>query len=109
MPSPESLTQLFATIESRKKGDPAKSYTAKLFSKGRAKIAQKLGEEATEAVIEAMQGDKKCLAEESADLLYHLLVLWADTGVKPADVWAIIEDRMSYSGNDEKRHRKGGD
>jgi phosphoribosyl-ATP pyrophosphohydrolase len=109
MPSAESLATLFSTIESRRKADPSKSYTAKLFGKGRAKIAQKVGEEATEAVIEGIQGDKKRLAEESADLLYHLLVLWADAGVKPGDVWTIIEDRMSYSGDDEKRHRKGGD
>lgn len=102
------LNTLFATIEKRKNADPEKSYTARLFSKGRAKIAQKLGEEATEAVIEAMLGDKKRLAEESADLLYHLLVVWADVGITPADVEAIIDDRMHIT-DDEKKKRKGGD
>ena len=102
------LNTLFETIEKRKKADPEKSYTAKLFSKGRGKIAQKLGEEATETVIEAMLGDKQKLAEESADLLYHLLVVWADVGIAPADVVAVIEDRMHYTA-DEKKKRKGGD
>jgi phosphoribosyl-ATP pyrophosphohydrolase len=109
MSTVDVLSKLFETIEARRKADPESSYTAKLFSKGRAKIAQKLGEEATEAVIEAIQGDKQKLAQESADLLYHLLVVWADAGMKPADVWAVIEDRMAYSGNDKKRARKGGD
>lgn len=103
------LNRLFDTIETRRKADPDKSYTAKLFARGRAKIAQKLGEEATEAVIEAIQGDKRKLAEESADLLYHLLVVWADAGLRPADIYAVIEDRMNYSGVDEKKRRKGGD
>lgn len=109
MSSVDVLTRLFETIEARRKADPESSYTAKLFAKGRAKIAQKLGEEATEAVIEAIHGDKHKLAEESADLLYHLLVVWADAGLKPADIWAVIEDRMAYSGHDKKRSRKGGD
>lgn len=102
------LNQLFETIEQRRKADPEKSYTAKLFARGRAKICQKLGEEAVEVVIDAVKGDKKALAEESADLLYHLLVVWADVGLKPADVWAVIEDRVGTSGIEEKRHRKGG-
>jgi phosphoribosyl-ATP pyrophosphohydrolase len=105
----DALTRLFTTIESRKKADPEKSYTAKLINKGREKIAQKLGEEAVEAVIEAVKGDKKKLAEESADLLYHLLVVWVDAGLKPDDIWKVLEERMSYSGNDEKKRRKGGD
>lgn len=103
------LNTLFDTIEKRRKADPDKSYTAKLFAKGRAKIAQKLGEEATETVIEAMLGDKRKLAEESADLLYHMLVVWADVGIAPADVAAVIKDRMGYSGEEAKKHKKGGD
>ncbi|NDE90700.1 MAG: phosphoribosyl-ATP diphosphatase [Alphaproteobacteria bacterium] len=102
------LNTLFETIEKRKKSDPEKSYTAKLFAKGRNKIAQKLGEEATETVIEAMTGDKKKLAEESADLLYHLLVVWADVGITPQDVTAVIEARMDITADDKKK-RKGGD
>lgn len=101
-----TLDRLFATIESRKGADPASSYTAKLFGKGKAKIAQKLGEEATETVIAAMGGDQREVALESADLLYHLLVLWAETGVAPEDVWAILDEREGVSGIAEKASRK---
>ncbi len=106
------LERLFATIEGRKGADPDTSYTAKLFHRGTAKIAQKVGEEAVEAVIEAMRGDKDKLAAESADLLYHLLVLWADRGVRPEAVWEILAGRQGTSGIDEKKARKnqgGGD
>jgi phosphoribosyl-ATP pyrophosphohydrolase len=104
----QSLTALYTTIALRKKADPEESYTAKLFARGRAKIAQKVGEEAVETVIEGIRDDKKKLTEESADLLYHLLVLWADAGVKPEDVEAVIVDRMNAVG-DEKKRRKGGE
>src|SRR5690349_17765056 len=77
------LDRLYGVIASRRGGDPGTSYTAKLFSQGAAKIAQKLGEEAVEAVIEGVRGDATRLAAESADLLYHLLVLWGETGVAP--------------------------
>ena len=87
------LDALFAVIESRRAADPTHSYTARLFHKGRGKIAQKVGEEAVEAVIEAVRGDDDRLVEESADLLYHLLVLWADTGVAPQQVWAALRRR----------------
>ena len=70
----------------------------KLFGRGRAKIAQKVGEEAVEAVIEAMRGDRDKLAEESADLLYHLLVMWADCGVSPAEIWAALDRRSGKPG-----------
>jgi phosphoribosyl-ATP pyrophosphohydrolase len=92
-------------IATRLGGDPAASYTAKLFSQGAAKIAQKLGEEAVETVIEGVRGDGARLAAESADLLYHLLVLWAQTGVEPATVWAALESRAGRSGLDEKKSR----
>ena len=101
-----TLERLFATIESRKGADPTSSYTAKLFGKGKAKIAQKVGEEATETVIAAMQGRAGEVASESADLLYHLLVLWAETGVAPDDVWAILDEREGVSGIAEKASRK---
>ena len=104
----ETLERLFATIRARKGGDPETSYTAKLFARGRSKIAQKLGEEAVECVIEGMLGDKDKLREESADLLYHLLVLWADLGLEPAEVWAEIERRRGMSGIEEKAGRRGG-
>ena len=98
------LDRLYEVIESRKQADPDESYTAKLYSRGTAKIAQKLGEEAVETVIEAVRGDKKALTEESADLLYHLLVLWADSKVKPCDVWGTLEMRFGTGGGiDEKK------
>lgn len=103
------LDRLYTTVEGRKGADPDSSYTAKLFSKGRGKIAQKLGEEAVEAVIEAMGDDPDALASESADLLYHLMVLWADAGVAPADVWAKLEAREGTSGLVEKAARPNSD
>lgn len=103
----EVLDSLHATILSRRGADPDSSHTARLFSRGRAKIAQKLGEEAVETVIEGVRGDKAKLAEESADLLYHLLVLWADAGLDPAEVYAILESRKGVSGIEEKKGRKG--
>jgi phosphoribosyl-ATP pyrophosphohydrolase len=99
------LDRLYGVIASRRGGDPATSYTAKLFSQGAAKIAQKLGEEAVEAVIEGVRGDPARLAQESADLLYHLLVLWAETGVAPEQVWQALEARVGRSGLEEKKSR----
>ena len=92
------LDRLTAVIESRKGADPESSYTARLFARGRAKIAQKVGEEAVETVIEALRDDRAALAAESADLLYHLLVLWADAGVAPEQVWAALAAREGASG-----------
>ncbi|WP_207456003.1 phosphoribosyl-ATP diphosphatase [Azospirillum sp. SYSU D00513] len=102
----EVLDRLYATVRSRKGADPDSSYTAKLFGRGTAKIAQKVGEEAVETVIEAMRGDKDKLAAESADLLYHLTVLWADAGLEPAQVWELLAGREGTSGIDEKKARK---
>jgi len=99
------LDRLYATIESRKGADPSTSYTAKLMARGRDKLAQKLGEEATEAVIEAIKGDKEKLVAESADLLYHLLALWATLGIKPTAVWDELARREGVSGIAEKAAR----
>ena len=99
------IESLYETILSRKGADPQSSYTASLFAKGTAKIAQKVGEEAVETCIEALQGDKEKICQESADLLYHLLVLWADQEIKPEDVFAILEQRNGTSGHDEKAAR----
>lgn len=88
------LDNLYNIIESRKGADPGDSYTATLYSKGTSKIAQKVGEEAVETLIEGINGNKRELCEESADLLYHLLVLWADQGVKTEDVWSVLNDRF---------------
>jgi phosphoribosyl-ATP pyrophosphohydrolase len=101
----EALDRLWLVIRSRRGADPQISYTARLFARGRTKIAQKLGEEAVEAVIEGIRGDSAKLIGESADLLYHLLVLWADAGVSPADVATELVRREGTSGLDEKRGR----
>jgi phosphoribosyl-ATP pyrophosphohydrolase len=99
------LERLWRTIEARRGADPATSYTAKLFARGNAKIAQKFGEEAVEAVIEGVKGDRAALTLESADVLYHLLVLWASAGVSPADVAAELAHREGNSGIAEKKAR----
>jgi phosphoribosyl-ATP pyrophosphohydrolase len=101
-----SVERLYRVIESRKKADPAVSHTARLFARGPAKIAQKFGEEAVEAVIEGAHGKKKALVMESADVVYHLLVLWAARGVKPGEVWKELERREGRSGVAEKAARK---
>ncbi len=100
------LDRLFAVIESRRGADPKDSRTAKLFARGPKKIAQKVGEEAVETILEAEAGDPAKLVAESADLLYHLLVLWAAREVAPATVWRALADRMGVSGIAEKRSRK---
>ncbi|MDF3073268.1 MAG: phosphoribosyl-ATP pyrophosphatase [Alphaproteobacteria bacterium] len=101
-----TLEQLYKTIESRKGKDPNSSYTARLMAKGPIKLAQKLGEEAIETAIEGVRGDRKKLVEESADLLYHLLALWASRGVKPQQVWAELARREGRSGLEEKAARR---
>ena len=101
------LDRLYAVIASRQGGDADASYTAKLFAKGTDKIAQKLGEEAVEAVIAAVTKDRDGTIGESADLIYHLCVLWADAGVRPEDVWAKLAARQGTSGLDEKANRDG--
>jgi phosphoribosyl-ATP pyrophosphohydrolase len=101
------IDRLFTMIESRKGADPETSYTAKLIGKGRLKCAKKIGEEAVETSLAAVAEDKSALVNESADLLYHLLVLWAVCGIKPADVYAALERREGKSGLEEKAARKG--
>jgi phosphoribosyl-ATP pyrophosphohydrolase len=100
------LDELYTVIVSRKGADPAKSYSAKLLAEGAAAIAKKLGEEAVETIIEALTSDPERLAAESADLLYHILVLWAATGVAPVEVWRALEARKGSSGIEEKAARK---
>jgi phosphoribosyl-ATP pyrophosphohydrolase len=101
-----TLDRLYLVIDSRKGADPETSYTARLFSRGRQQIAKKLGEEAVETLIEGIRGDKPKLVGESADMLYHLLTLWASVGVKPAAVWAELDRREGLSGIAEKAARK---
>ncbi|GIX10404.1 phosphoribosyl-ATP diphosphatase [Elioraea sp.] len=99
------LDRLWATVESRKGADPALSHSARLLARGTAKVAQKLGEEAVEAVIEATRGNRDGVIAESADLLYHLMVVWVDAGIRPGAVWAELERRQGVSGIAEKAAR----
>jgi phosphoribosyl-ATP pyrophosphohydrolase len=99
------LDRLYATIESRRGADPSTSYTAKLMARGREKLAHKLGEEATETIIEAIKGDREKLIAESADLLYHLLALWATLRIEPTAVWDELARREGVSGLVEKAAR----
>ncbi|WP_142849070.1 phosphoribosyl-ATP diphosphatase [Telmatospirillum sp. J64-1] len=101
-----TIDELYAVIASRKGGDPEKSHTAKMFARGRGKIAQKVGEEAVETVIAALAETPDHVVAESADLLYHLMILWADIGIKPEQVWAELERRKGVSGIEEKKSRK---
>ena len=99
------LDTLEATIRSRRRGDPATSYTARLFAQGRRKIAQKLGEEAVETVIAALAEDARALTAEATDLMFHLLVLLADAGLSLHDIRAEMRRREGVSGIDEKAAR----
>ena len=99
------LNTLYATIMSRKGADPKSSYVASLLEKGTSKIAQKVGEEAMEAAIEAVQGDAEKLKQESADLLFHLMILWVDQGITPNDVFDVLKSREGIGGHDEKAAR----
>jgi phosphoribosyl-ATP pyrophosphohydrolase len=101
-----SLDRLYEVIAARKGADPKSSYTAKLFAKGAPKIAQKLGEEAVETVIASLAEDRAAVTAESADLLYHLMVMWVERGVTPDDVWAELARREGQSGLAEKASRK---
>lgn len=102
----DTLERLYETIKSRKGGDPAVSHTAKLFAKGRAKIAQKMGEEAVELAIAAVAETRDEVISESADLVFHLLVLWAECGVTIEDVRAELRRREGLSGIEEKKARQ---
>ena len=99
------MDALFQTIIERKKADSDESYVASLYAKGTAGIAKKVGEEATETIIEAMKGNKDKLAQESADLLFHLMILWADQNLTPKEIIAVLESRLGTSGHEEKKSR----
>ena len=102
------IERLSATIAARQGADPATSYTAKLLAGGPALAGKKLGEEAVETVIAAVQGDAAALAGESADLIYHWLVLLAASGVSLDEVAARLEAREGVSGVAEKASRPKG-
>ncbi|MFC3085658.1 phosphoribosyl-ATP diphosphatase [Tabrizicola soli] len=100
-----SLEALAATIAARKGADPETSWTAKLLAKGPEKCAEKFGEEAVEAIIEAVKGDRARLTAEAADVLYHLLVMLAARDVTLGDVLAELDRREGTSGIAEKAGR----
>jgi phosphoribosyl-ATP pyrophosphohydrolase len=103
------LDRLWQVVENRRAaGDVETSHSARLMARGTAKVAQKLGEEAVECVIEAVQGHRAETILESADVLYHLLVVWVDAGIRPQEVWAELRRREGISGIAEKAARPKG-
>jgi phosphoribosyl-ATP pyrophosphohydrolase len=103
------LDRLWQVVEDRRlSGDTMTSHSARLLARGTAKVAQKLGEEAVECVIEAATGNREATVLESADLLYHLLVVWVDAGIRPQEVWAELARREGISGIAEKAARPRG-
>lgn len=103
------LDRLWQTVERRRlAGSAATSHSARLLGRGTAKVAQKLGEEAVECVIEATLGHRAETILESADLLYHLMVVWVDAGIRPNEVWAELRRREGISGIAEKAARPKG-
>jgi len=100
------LDRLWETVEQRRvSGDVTQSHSARLMARGTAKVAQKLGEEAVECVIEATLGHRTETILESADLLYHLMVVWVDAGIRPDEVWTELRRREGISGIAEKAAR----
>ncbi|NQV82748.1 MAG: phosphoribosyl-ATP diphosphatase [Rhodospirillales bacterium] len=99
------IDELFGTIKSRQGGDPEKSYTAKLFAAGVENMARKIGEESTEVIVAALRETPAHVVSESADLMYHLMVLWAEQNITPDDVFEELASRAGKSGIEEKDSR----
>ncbi len=99
------IDRLYKVLQERKSADPEKSYVASLYQKGTQKICDKVMEEAQETIDEALVGDKEKLKNESADLLFHLMVLWAQQGIAPQDVFAVLGNRFGTGGHEEKAER----
>ena len=104
-PSADVLDRLWSVVMERRTADASVSHSARLLQRGTAKVAQKFGEEAVECLIEAVAGNRAALVGESADVLYHLLVMWVAVGVQPVDVWAELQRREGISGVAEKASR----
>jgi phosphoribosyl-ATP pyrophosphohydrolase len=102
----DSVERLFEQVLAAKSADPAVSRTAKLLRAGRSKMAKKLAEEAIEVVIDAMNGEREAVTRESADLIYNLVVLWAEAGIRPQDVWDEMARRERLFGLAEKVPKK---
>jgi phosphoribosyl-ATP pyrophosphohydrolase len=104
-PAAAVLDRLWSVVMSRRTADPAVSHSARLLSRGPAKVAQKFGEEAVECLIEAVAGNRDATVAESADVLYHLIVLWVASGIRPDEVWEELKRREGISGIAEKAAR----
>jgi phosphoribosyl-ATP pyrophosphohydrolase len=104
-PAAAVLDRLWSVVVSRRAADPAVSHSARLLSRGTSKVAQKFGEEAVECLIEAVAGNREAVIAESADVLYHLIVLWVSADVSPDEVWAELKRREGVSGIVEKASR----
>lgn len=100
------ITRIAAVLESRKDADPGSSYVAGLYADGLEKILEKIGEEATETVIAAREGDKKAIIHETADLWFHTLVMLSFSDLSPGDIYSELEKRFGTSGLDEKSNRE---
>ncbi|HEV2605080.1 MAG TPA: phosphoribosyl-ATP diphosphatase [Microvirga sp.] len=103
----DSVERLYAAVLAAQSRDPAFSRTAKLMQEGIAKMAKKLAEEAVEVGLDAVQGDRQRVIEESADLMYNLVVLWAEAGITPDNVWAEMDRRERLYGIAEKLPKQG--
>jgi len=101
----EVLDRLWTVVMDRRTADPTHSHSARLLASGTAKVAQKFGEEAVECLIEAALGNRAALIAESADVLYHLLVMWVAAEIEPAEVWSELHRREGVSGVLEKAMR----
>jgi phosphoribosyl-ATP pyrophosphohydrolase len=104
-PAAAVLDRLWTVVMSRRTANPAVSHSARLLSRGPAKVAQKFGEEAVECLIEAVAGNRDAVVAESADVLYHLIVLWVACDIRPEEVWEELKRREGISGIAEKAAR----
>jgi len=104
-PASVVLDRLWSVVMSRRDADPAVSHSARLLQRGTAKVAQKFGEESVECLIEAVAGNRDAVVAESADVLYHLIVLWVACGIRPEEVWEELKRREGISGIAEKAAR----
>jgi phosphoribosyl-ATP pyrophosphohydrolase len=102
----DSITRLYQASLACRHDDPSTSRTARLLRSGRSKMAKKLAEEAVEVGIDAMHGSREAVIRESADLIYHLVVLWVATGIRPEDVWTEMDRRERLLGIAEKVPKK---
>jgi|SRR5689334_1435196 len=104
-PAAAVLDRLWTVVMSRRTANPSVSHSARLLSRGPAKVAQKFGEEAVECLIEAVAGNRDAVVAESADVLYHLIVLWVASDIRPEEVWEELKRREGISGIAEKAAR----